>query len=327
MTADTLPSHNCTYNYIYTYEWSIIMTDIIIIGAGPAGLTAAIYARRADKSVVILEKGVFGGQMTFSPKIENYPGFNEVSGNELAEKMIEQALSLGAEIEMAEVTGIDPDGDIKKVYTEDSTLEAKTVILATGAEHRKLGLMREDDLIGSGISFCAVCDGAFFSDEDVVVVGGGNSAMQEALLLSETSKSVTMIQNLSDLTGEKALADRIHSKDNIKVITDSVVTAYLGDTEIEGVIIKNTVNGTESRIPCKGVFLAVGLLPATDILKDKIKLSEYGYIDADEGCATNIPGVFTAGDCRTKSVRQITTATADGAAAALAAVKFTESRK
>ncbi len=311
-----------TYNYIYTYERSIIMTDVIIIGAGPAGLTAAIYARRAGKSVVILEKGAFGGQMTFSPKIENYPGFNEVSGNELAEKMIDQALSLGAEIALVEVLGIELTEDSVLLYSKYDEFEAKTLIVAAGAEHRKLGLPHEDDLIGSGISFCAVCDGAFFSDEDVVVVGGGNSAMQEALLLSETSKKVIMIQNLSDLTGEKALADKIHAKDNIKVVTDSVVTAYLGDTEIEGVIIRNTKTQAEKRIECKGVFLAVGLLPATEVLKGTVDLNEYGYIEADESCATNVPGIFAAGDCRTKTVRQITTATADGAAAALAAVKY-----
>lgn len=298
------------------------MYDIIIIGAGPAGLTAAVYARRAEKSVLILEKGVFGGQMTFSPKIENYPGFNEISGNALAEKMIEQALNLGAEIDMGEVTHAELAGETKKVYTEDGMFEARAVIFATGAEHRKLGLAREDALIGSGISFCAVCDGAFFSGEDVAVIGGGNSALQEALLLSETAKSVTVVQNLPTLTGEMSLQSRLAEKSNVKIITDSVVSAYLGENEIEGVLIRNTATGSESRLECKGVFVAIGLVPSTDCFSDELKLDSLGYVISDESCTTGTPGVFVAGDCRTKSTRQITTASADGAVAALAACRY-----
>lgn len=298
------------------------MYDIIIIGAGPAGLTAAVYARRAEKSVLILEKGVFGGQMTFSPKIENYPGFNEISGNALAEKMIEQALNLGAEIDMGEVTHAELAGETKKVYTEDGMFEAKAVIFATGAEHRKLGLAREDALIGSGISFCAVCDGAFFSGEDVAVIGGGNSALQEALLLSETAKSVTVVQNLQTLTGEMSLQSRLAEKSNVKIITDSVVSAYLGENEIEGLLIRNTATGSESRLECKGVFVAIGLVPSTDGFSDELKLDSLGYVISDESCTTDTPGVFVAGDCRTKSTRQITTASADGAVAALAACRY-----
>lgn len=298
------------------------MYDIIIIGAGPAGLTAAVYARRAEKSVLILEKGVFGGQMTFSPKIENYPGFNEISGNALAEKMIEQALNLGAEIDMGEVTHAELAGETKKVYTEDGMFEARAVIFATGAEHRKLGLAREDALIGSGISFCAVCDGAFFSGEDVAVIGGGNSALQEALLLSETAKSVTVVQNLPTLTGEMSLQSRLAEKSNVKIITDSVVSAYLGENEIEGILIRNTATGSESRLECKGVFVAIGLVPSTDGFSDELKLDSLGYVISDESCTTDTPGVFVAGDCRTKSTRQITTASADGAVAALAACRY-----
>lgn len=298
------------------------MYDIIIIGAGPAGLTAAVYARRAEKSVLILEKGVFGGQMTFSPKIENYPGFNEISGNALAEKMIEQALNLGAEIDMGEVTHAELAGETKKVYTEDGMFEARAVIFATGAEHRKLGLAREDALIGSGISFCAVCDGAFFSGEDVAVIGGGNSALQEALLLSETAKSVTVVQNLPTLTGEMSLQSRLAEKSNVKIITDSVVSAYLGENEIEGILIRNTATGSESRLECKGVFVAIGLVPSTDGFSDELKLDSLGYVISDESCTTGTPGVFVAGDCRTKSTRQITTASADGAVAALAACRY-----
>lgn len=300
------------------------MYDIIIVGAGPAGLTAAVYARRAEKSVLILEKGVFGGQMTFSPKIENYPGFTEISGNALAEKMIEQALSLGAEIEMGEVVRAELDGDVKNLYTEDGCFESKTVIIAAGAEHRRLGLPRENEFVGNGISFCAVCDGAFFSNEDVAVIGGGNSALQEALLLSETAKSVTIVQNLPTLTGEMSLQNRVAEKKNIRVITNSVADAYLGGSELEGVMILNTESGEKTRIECSGVFLAIGLIPSTKVFRDTLKLDKAGYVVSDEGCLTDKPGVFTAGDCRTKTVRQITTATADGASAALAACRYLE---
>ncbi len=296
------------------------MYDIIIIGAGPAGLTAAVYARRAEKSVLVLEKGVFGGQMTFSPKIENYPGFEEISGNALADRMIGQALSLGAQIEMGDVTHAQLNGDIKKVYADGKCYESKTVIIATGAEHRTLGLPREDEFIGSGVSFCAVCDGAFFANEDVAVIGGGNSAMQEALLLSETCKSVTVVQNLPTLTGEMSLQNRMAERSNIHVILGSVVTSYLGDGEIDGIMIKNTASGTVSRLDCKGVFLAVGLLPATAPFADVLSTDGAGYATANEKCETAVPGVFVAGDCRAKSVRQITTAAADGAIAALGAI-------
>ncbi len=295
------------------------MTDIIIIGAGPAGLTAAIYALRAQKSVLILEKGAMGGQMTHSPKIENYPGFTELTGNELADKMVEQALNLGAEIELAEVTGLKTDGDVKTVVTEDGELKARAVIVATGAAHRRLGLPREDEL--SGISYCAVCDGAFYKDRSVLVIGGGNSAMQEALLLSETCKEVTMVQNLAALTGEAALQARIAAKENIRVIYNSVCEALLGETDCAGALIRNTETGETASLPAEGIFVAIGLAPDTAPFRETLPL-ENGYIKADERCETGVPGVYVAGDCRTKQIRQITTAGADGAVAALAAVRY-----
>lgn len=298
------------------------MRDIIIIGAGPAGLTAAIYALRADKDVLIIEKGVFGGQITFSPKIENYPGFTELSGNELADKMMEQVINLGGEFEMETVKGIKDCGDHKEVITSGETFQARTVIIATGASHRRLGVPKEEELTGNGISFCAVCDGAFYENQDVTVIGGGNSALQEAVLLSTTSKSVTVIQNLSFLTGEEKLAEELKKKSNVSFIYNSIVTGFEADTELRGVNIKNTESGEEQTIPCAGCFVAIGLLPATDFIKDTIKLNEYGYVDAGENCKTDIEGIFCAGDCRSKEVRQITTACADGAAAALAACKF-----
>jgi thioredoxin reductase (NADPH) len=297
--------------------------DIIIVGAGPAGLTAAIYALRAKKSVLLIEKGALGGQMTYSPKIENYPGFLELSGNELADKMTEQALSLGAEIEIDAVTGITADGDVKIVRTESSEFAARAVIIAVGAAHRRLGLEHEEELIGSGISFCAVCDAAFFNDQCVCVAGGGNSAMQEALLLSENCERVTMIQNLAFLTGEEALKERVYAKENIDIIYSSIVTGLRwNDAGLTGIEITNTDTDRKTEIPTGGLFVAVGLLPDTAPFQGLIELDQWGYVAADERCLTNLPGVFTAGDCRAKGVRQVSTAAADGAVAAVAAIKY-----
>lgn len=296
------------------------MYDIVIIGAGPAGLTASIYARRAGKSVLVIEKGVFGGQMTFSPKIENYPGFTEISGNALADKMVEHALALGADIEMDTVKEIVP-GDVKTVVCEGASYEAKAVVIASGAKHRHLGVEGEEELIGSGISFCAVCDGAFYKNADVCVVGGGNSAMQEAVLLSQTSASVTMVQNLAFLTGETKLADAIGAADNISVVYNSVVTGVYKDGEKIAVKTKNTA-GEESVLLFDGVFVAIGLSPDTECFKNIIDINSRGCIEAGEDTKTSAQGIFAAGDCRTKTVRQISTACADGAAAALAAVSY-----
>ena len=296
------------------------MYDIIIIGAGPAGLTAALYALRAEKSVLVIEKGVFGGQITFSPKIENYPGFAALSGNELADKMMEQVLSHGAEFEMETVTGLVDEDGVKKVVTEGGVFKGKTVIIATGAAHRHLGVPGEEELIGGGISFCAVCDGAFYSGQTVAVIGGGNSALQEATLLSETCKQVIIVQNLPALTGEKRLADALLAKDNVEAVYNSTVTGFDSENAaVTGVRLHNAATGEDTALAVEGVFVAIGLVPATDFLQGTGLLDEYGYVKAGEDCRTAIPGVFAAGDCRTKSVRQITTATADGATAALAA--------
>lgn len=300
------------------------MHDIIIIGAGPAGLTAALYALRAGKSVLVIEKGVFGGQMTFSPKIENFPTAMEISGNELADKMVGQVLAHGADMEMDTVLSVEDCGNIKKVHGESADYEAKAVIIATGAAHRHLGLDREEDFIGNGISFCAVCDGAFYKDQTVAVIGGGNSAMQEALLLAKTSKKVIMVQNLAFLTGEGKLAEEIEKADNIDVIYNSVAQDILGEDTFRGVRIRNTETGDTADIEADGMFVAIGLVPETAPFKELIALDPYGYAQADESCVTDVPGIFTAGDCRKKTVRQITTAAADGAVAALAACKYVE---
>lgn len=297
------------------------MYDIIIIGGGPAGLTAAIYGKRAGKSVLVIEKETFGGQITFSPKVENIPGFMPLSGNEFAEKLVEQALALGTDVEMTKAEKI-KNGKIKTVVTEDGDFEGKAVIIASGAKHRLLGAKGEQNFIGEGISFCAVCDGAFYKGQEVAVIGGGNSALQEALLLSDLCKKVTVVQNLDFLTGEQALIDQLDARENIEVITGTVVESFDGQDELSAITIKRLKDGAFSSLSVNGVFLAVGLEPQNQPFGGLAGLDERGYIISDERCKTKTDGIFTAGDCRTKKIRQVTTAAADGSIAALAACEY-----
>ena len=300
------------------------MYDIIVIGGGPAGLTAALYALRADKSVLVIEKDTFGGQITYSPKVENYPGFAVMSGNEFAEKLLDQVLAQGAEIELARVTEI-KDGEVKTVITEDCEFEAKAVVIAVGVKHRMLGAPGEGELVGHGISFCAVCDGAFYKERDVAVIGGGNSALQEALLLADTAKTVTVVQNLDYLTGEARLQSALAEKPNVKVILGSVVKEFRKDGDaLSGVVITGPEG--DATLDVDGVFVAIGLIPENKPFEELADLNDYGYFDTDEFCKTKTPGVFVAGDCRSKRIRQITTAVADGAVAALAACDFVDKR-
>ena len=300
------------------------MYDIIVIGGGPAGLCAAIYARRANKTVAVLEKATFGGQITFSPKVENIPGFACVTGNEFAEKLVEQALEQGVSFEFCEALEI-KDGDVKTVVTDSGEFEAKAVIIATGARHRHLGLENEDRFIGDGISFCAVCDGAFFRDKTVAVIGGGNSALQEALQLSELAEKVYVVQNLDFLTGEATLCAQVEQKENIEVILGTVVEKISGEDVFEGVMLKNS----EKSYPLKldGMFLAIGLVPQNEAFSNVLTLNQGGYADYTESCVTENKGIFVAGDCRKKDIRQVTTAVSDGAVAALAACRYLDSLK
>ncbi len=301
------------------------MYDIIVIGGGPAGLTAAVYARRANKTVLVIEKETFGGQITHSPKVENIPGFLSLSGNEFAEKLVEQALEQGAEIECAEVLGV-KDGEEKIVLTDSGEFTARAVIIATGARHRLLGIEREEDFIGEGISFCAVCDGAFYEGKTVAVIGGGNSAMQEALMLSELASKVYLVQNLSFLTGEKKLAEQVYAKENIEVILDTVVDSIKEGEVFTGVIVKNTA-GEVSEIAADGMFIAIGLVPQNEPFADLIELDERGYAKVGEDALTTSAGIFVAGDCRTKRIPQVATAGAHGADAALSACDYVDSLK
>lgn len=293
--------------------------DIAIIGGGPAGLTAAIYAGRANKSVVVLEKGTFGGQITSSPRVENIPGFKSVTGNEFAEALVDQALSLDAEIECCEAERI-ICGDPHTVVTDEGDFKARAVIIATGTRHRLLGLEREEELIGNGISFCAVCDGAFYEDKTVAVIGGGNSALQEALLLSESCKKVYVIQNLEHLTGEEKLRCALERRDNVEIIYGTTVKKLLGDGELTGITVGS--GETEYDIALDGMFVAIGLIPQNEGFADCIELDGWGYAVSDESCTTRARGIFVAGDCRTKRIRQVATAASDGAIAALAACSY-----
>ena len=299
------------------------MYDLIVIGGGPAGLTAALYARRANKTVLVIEKGSFGGQITYSPKVENIPGFTEITGNEFGEKMVEQVLAQEADVECAEVLEI-KDGVYKTVVTDSGDFTAKSIVIATGAKHRLLGLPGEEKYIGEGISFCAVCDGAFYEGKEVAVIGGGNSALQEAILLADLAKKVTVVQNLDFLTGEKKLQDKLATKSNVEVILGTVVDSFIGGESLEGIRIRKEADGTVRDLMVDGVFVAIGLVPQNEVFAGLVPLDGRGYIISGEDCLTGKEGVFAAGDCRTKAIRQVTTAVADGAVAALAACAYAD---
>ena len=298
------------------------MYDIIIIGGGPAGLTAALYACRANKKTLVIEKETFGGQITFSPKVENIPGFISLTGNEFAEKLVEQVLEQGADVESCEAIEI-RDGEIKTVVTDDGEYQGKSVIIATGAKHRMLGIDGEERFVGEGISFCAVCDGAFYKNKIVAVVGGGNSALQEAILLSDTAKKVFVVQNLDFFTGEKKLVEQLEQLENVEIILGVTVDSFVGDNELEGIVIKNSTGETR-KLELDGLFVAIGLIPQNEAFKNVVKLDGRGYAEVDESCETETKGIFVAGDCRMKKIRQVTTAAADGAIAALAACDYVD---
>ena len=300
------------------------MYDIIVVGGGPAGMTAALYALRNGKSALVIEKAGFGGQITNSPKVENFPASLSISGNELADKMFSQIMEQGADIEIETVKEIKDEGAHKVVLTEEgSAFECKAVIIATGVKHRLLGLEGETDLIGEGISFCAVCDGDFYKGQTVCVAGGGNSALQEAILLSDKCSEVIMLQDLPYFTGEERLQKVLFARDNVRSFTGIQILRLLSENgELRGVEIQNRESGEKTLINCNGLFVAIGLIPENDPFKELAALNDYGYFDSDESCVTGTPGIFVAGDCRSKAVRQVTTAAADGTVAALAACRY-----
>lgn len=301
------------------------MYDVIVVGGGPAGMTAALYALRNGKSALVIEKNGFGGQITHSPKVENFPGTLTMSGNEFADHTLSQILEQGADIEFETVKSINADGKIKLVSTEEgSTFEGKTVVIATGVKHRMLGLEGENELVGEGISFCAVCDGDFYKNKTVCVAGGGNSALQEAILLSDKCEKVIMLQDLDFFTGEERLQKVLFSRDNVSSFTGVKITGLLTENgEFSGVEIEQ--KGEVKQIEADGLFVAIGLIPENEPFKDLAELNAYGYFESDEQCLTKTGGIFVAGDCRSKSIRQVTTAVADGTVAALAACSYINS--
>ena len=299
-----------------------MLYDILIVGGGPAGLTAATYARRAGKSVLVIEKNAFGGQITWSPKVENFPGFVSVSGAQLGDRLLEQAMEQGAEVELDEVTAVSvrPDG-IKTVACDSGAVfEGRALIAAVGAKPRMLGLEREAELVGNGVCFCAVCDGAFYAGKDVAVNGGGNSALQDALLLSEKCRRVYLIHRRDAFRGERKLVEALEKRGNVEFVLRASVAELLGEDELTGVAVEQ--DGQRRELPVAGLFVAIGHAPDNGIFSGLMELDRAGYAASGEDCLTATPGVFVAGDCRAKGVRQLTTAVGDGSVAALAACQY-----
>ncbi len=296
------------------------MTDIIIIGAGPAGLTSAIYAQRAGMSVLLLEARAYGGQIINTPEIDNYPAMPHVSGFEFATKLYEQARSFGAEVKFEAAVSIEENNDIKLVKTsKNNVYEAKAVIIATGAKNRPMGLDREEELIGKGISYCATCDGMFYRKKDVAVFGGGNTAIEDALFLSQYCNKVYVIHRRDKFRGDAADVEKLKARENVEFVLNSTVTALIAEDKLSAVEVTDKISGEKKQIPVSGLFVAIGQMPDNGAFANAVELDENGYITANESCRTKTKGIFVAGDCRTKEVRQLTTAAADGAVAALAA--------
>ena len=315
-----LPSLKKREVKVETCLLDIDMYDIIIVGAGPAGLTAAIYARRASKKVLVLEAINYGGQLASILDIENYPGYEHIDGFDLATKLYDQAINLGSEIIFERVIDIKNNNKEKEVVTKNSTYKGKTVIIATGSENRKLGLPNENYLIGKGVSYCATCDGNFYKGKNVAVIGNGKIALEDAIYLSDICNTVYLVHKESELDGDENVLSSIKEKDNINVIHNSSVTKLIADDMLTGIELKSS-DGLKT-INVDGVFVAIGRVPENENFRKIIDLNEKGYILSGENCHTNVMGIFAAGDNRVKSLRQLVTATNDGAIAANEAIKY-----
>ena len=299
------------------------MLDIIIIGAGTAGMTSALYALRSGKSVLILEKESFGGQIAYSPRVENYPSIKQISGSDFANNLFEQIMDLGAEFELEEVLEVNKEGNFFKVRTDYNEYFAKAVIIATGVKHRKINVPLEDSLVGKGISYCATCDGAFYKGEEVALIGDGNTALQYSILLSNYCKKVYVCTLFDKFFGDKALVDTLTKKENVEVIPNISLISFKASDKLEGLVFKYTNNPTETiELKVPACFIAIGQIPDNHIFKDLVDLDSDGYIIADEYLKTRTKGLFVAGDCRVKKVRQLTTAVSDGATAAINATSY-----
>ena len=301
------------------------MHDILIVGGGPAGLTAAIYARRAGKSVLVVEGAGFGGQIASSHLVENYPAIPAVSGADYSEALTAQAKALGAETRFGRVSAVRQEGDGFVLTVGKKEFEGKALILATGAKHRKLGMDREEELTGRGVSYCAVCDGAFFKDKDTAVVGGGDSALQAALFLSGVAKHVTLIHRRGELRGQEANVRAARERENVSFLLESRVTGLLGENALSAIAVEGK-DGSRQEIPVDGLFIEVGQEPDNGVFSALAELDQGGYFLAGEDCRTRTPGMFVAGDCRGKELRQLTTAVADGSVAATAACRWLDEK-
>ncbi|MBR1738430.1 MAG: thioredoxin-disulfide reductase [Firmicutes bacterium] len=302
------------------------MYDIIVIGAGPAGMTSAIYARRAARTVLVLEAVNYGGQIINTPDIENYPVEAHISGFDFSEKVYNQAKGLGAEFIFEKVVGIKDENSVKIVTTNKNTYKAKTVIIATGSENRKLGLENEDKLVGRGVSYCATCDGNFFRKKVVAVVGGGNTALEDALYLSDLARQVYLIHRRDSFRGEEANSEKLKTKENVEIIYNANVTKLIAEKRLKAIEVTDKISGDVRTLELNGLFVAVGRVPENQNFADVIELDDAGYVVAGENCHTSADGIFVAGDNRTKMLRQLVTATADGAMAATEAVKYLNER-
>jgi thioredoxin reductase (NADPH) len=299
------------------------MLDVIIIGGGLAGLTAGLYTNRGGLKTLLFEKMFPGGQAATTNMIENYPGFDEpISGPDFAMRIENHARKFGLEIQYDEIIGLELDGKVKKVITEKQTYESKTVILAMGAEPKKLGLDKEDEFRGRGVSYCATCDGAFYKGKDVIVVGGGDTAAEDAMFLSQYVNKVYLVHRRDTLRASKILADRVIANNKVEKIWDSAVEAILGEEQLTGARIVNLKTGEKRDIQADGMFIAIGVRPNSELIKDKITMSEAGYVLSNDSMQTNISGVFVAGDLRQKPLLQLVTAASDGAVAAISAQRY-----
>lgn len=298
------------------------MWDIIVIGAGTAGLSAAIYGARAGKRVLVLEGKSYGGQIISSPMVENYPGIDSISGFEFATNIYNQALGLGVTVEYERAEKLVKSGNTIKVISKDHEYEALAVVVATGAINRHLGLEREKELTGRGVSYCATCDGAFYRGKNVAMVGGGNTALEDCIFLADYCEKVYLIHRRDEFRGEKSLEERLQTKENVEILMNREVVSLEGHDRLCGIKVKNNIDGSIMNIQVEGLFIAVGQMPDNGNFRELIELDNYGYIVADESCKTNIDGIFVAGDCRTKKVRQLSTAAADGAIAGIAASEY-----
>ena len=299
------------------------MYDIIIIGSGPAGLSAAIYAQRACLDTIVIEKnGISGGQVLNTWEVDNYPGFPGVTGFELSRQFREHANKLGARVVQDEVVQVELSGNVKKVVCEEETYEARCVILASGAHHRTLEVLGEEELRGAGVSYCATCDGAFFRGRTVAVVGGGDAALEDAIFLARMCEKVYIVHRRDKLRGAKRLQERLQALENIEFVWNSETVAIEGNAQVEALRLRQTKTGEERRLDVDGVFIAVGIAPESELYAGQLELDEQGYIRADESGQTSVPGVFAAGDVRTKALRQILTAASDGANCVASAERY-----